>query len=177
MSNPLIQLDLRTLLASGADPLGSVLALASQLESGATAQLDAGFDPLPLRKILAAKGFSTSLHKVADGHWRVSLINDGLGHCQILGGVETCSGPGEMDAPLYLTADGEMRLDLRGLPPPVPMVAVLRLVATLTDDQVVTVIHDRDPVYLYPELAELGWELTLFDTQNQTLYFHLRKGG
>jgi Uncharacterized conserved protein (DUF2249) len=54
-------------------------------------------------------------------------------------------------------AQGE-HIDVRGLPPPQPLVAILRLLQepTLAGDAVI-VHHDRDPVLLYPELAELGW--------------------
>ena len=49
-------------------------------------------------------------------------------------------------------------IDVRGLPPPEPLVAILRLVHE--QDRAggaVIVHHDRDPLLLYPELAELGW--------------------
>lgn len=55
--------------------------------------------------------------------------------------------------------DGEAaHIDVRGLPPPQPLVAILRLVHSLADGKTPVVVHhDRDPVMLYPELAELGW--------------------
>jgi Uncharacterized conserved protein (DUF2249) len=54
-------------------------------------------------------------------------------------------------------ADGE-HIDVRGLAPPQPLVAILRLVHEQGDSGgAVVVHHDRDPVLLYPELAELGW--------------------
>lgn len=51
-------------------------------------------------------------------------------------------------------------IDVRGLSPPQPLVAILKLVRSLTDTPVI-VHHDRDPVMLYPELAELGWQAEL----------------
>jgi len=53
-------------------------------------------------------------------------------------------------------ADG-MHIDVRGLAAPGPLVAILQLVATITDDTPVIVHHDRDPQLLYAELAEIGW--------------------
>jgi hypothetical protein len=54
-------------------------------------------------------------------------------------------------------ADGA-HIDVRGLPPPQPLVAILRLVHEQGDrDAVVIVHHDRDPQLLYAELAEIGW--------------------
>jgi hypothetical protein len=55
------------------------------------------------------------------------------------------------------SSDG-WHIDVRGAPPPQPLVAILRLVKSVQDDTPVIVHHDRDPVMLYPELAELGWQ-------------------
>jgi len=54
--------------------------------------------------------------------------------------------------------DGVAHIDVRGLPPPQPLVAILRRVHTLAAHQQLVVHHDRDPMMLYPELAEIGWE-------------------
>jgi Uncharacterized conserved protein (DUF2249) len=54
-------------------------------------------------------------------------------------------------------AQGE-HIDVRGLPAPQPLVAILRLVHEQGEsDAAVIVHHDRDPLALYPELAEIGW--------------------
>lgn len=48
-------------------------------------------------------------------------------------------------------------IDVRGLPAPQPLVAILALVREQPPGAAVIVHHDRDPQLLYPELAELGW--------------------
>ena len=53
-------------------------------------------------------------------------------------------------------ADG-LHIDVRGLAPPAPLVAILRLIESVADTTPVIVHHDRDPKLLYPELAERGW--------------------
>ena len=53
-------------------------------------------------------------------------------------------------------ADGA-HIDVRGLPPPMPLVGILRLVAGVDPGMAVIVHHDRDPQLLYAELAEIGW--------------------
>jgi hypothetical protein len=50
-----------------------------------------------------------------------------------------------------------MHIDVRGLPAPQPLVAILALVREADATARVIVHHDRDPQLLYPELAELGW--------------------
>jgi hypothetical protein len=44
------------------------------------------------------------------------------------------------------------------------LVAILRLVRSLRYDTRVIVHHARDPVLLYPELAEIGWQAERFES-------------
>jgi Uncharacterized conserved protein (DUF2249) len=60
-------------------------------------------------------------------------------------------------AKCWQEGDG-VHIDVRGLPPPQPLVAILRLVHEQGEPgSAVIVHHDRDPLLLYPELAEIGW--------------------
>jgi hypothetical protein len=61
------------------------------------------------------------------------------------------------DAALRWEEGGQAHIDVRGLPAPQPLVAILRLVQSVAPGTAVVVHHDRDPALLYPELAELGW--------------------
>jgi hypothetical protein len=56
-----------------------------------------------------------------------------------------------------------IHVDVRGLPPPQPMMTILALVESIRDATEVVVHHERDPVFLYPELAELGWGAARLD--------------
>ena len=58
-------------------------------------------------------------------------------------------------------AEDGLHVDTRGLPPPDPLVAILWHVAHHAGP--FTVHMDRNPVHLYPELAELGWQADLLD--------------
>ena len=62
----------------------------------------------------------------------------------------------------WTAADG-VHIDVRGLPAPEPLVAILALVESIADRTPVIVHHERDPAMLYPELAELGWTATPID--------------
>jgi hypothetical protein len=53
-----------------------------------------------------------------------------------------------------------IHIEVRGLAPPGPLVAILRLVESAPDATPVIVHHDREPQLLYPELAERGWTAT-----------------
>ena len=62
----------------------------------------------------------------------------------------------------WVDADG-IHVDVRGLPAPQPLTTILALVASIADATPVVVHHERDPEYLYPELAELGWGAARID--------------
>jgi uncharacterized protein (DUF2249 family) len=49
-------------------------------------------------------------------------------------------------------------IDVRGLIPPQPMIAILSLLKSGKITNRLVVHIDRDPVHLYAELEELGWE-------------------
>jgi hypothetical protein len=48
-------------------------------------------------------------------------------------------------------------IDVRGLPPPQPLVQILQLVERSEDGGTIIVHHERDPAMLYVELSERGW--------------------
>ena len=62
----------------------------------------------------------------------------------------------------WIEADG-IHVDVRGLPPPQPMVTILAMVESIHDATEVVVHHERDPQFLYPELAEIGWGAARID--------------
>ncbi len=52
-------------------------------------------------------------------------------------------------------------LDLRGLPPPEPLVRALEAVEALSDGDELVVLTERRPVHLLPLLAERGVEVAV----------------
>lgn len=51
-----------------------------------------------------------------------------------------------------------MILDNRGLEPPQPMMRTLAALEKLSDDETLTIINDRRPMFLYEQLEELGYQ-------------------
>lgn len=155
--NDRITIDLRPLLAAGTDPLLTVLESAASLPAGHSLVVEAPFDPRPMRRIFAGKGYSSAARRLAEGHWQVTFVMDGAGRMDgdQAAPREACAGPEAVAA--EQREDGLLHLDLRGMAPPRPLVAVLGLCGSLPGDGPVVVHLDRDPLYLYPELAEIGW--------------------
>jgi len=54
-------------------------------------------------------------------------------------------------------ADDALHIDVRGLDPPEPMVAILRAIDSGEADTVLVAHLDREPIFLYPELDDRGW--------------------
>ena len=66
-------------------------------------------------------------------------------------------------------------IDVRGLPAPAPLVAILSLVQGSGSDATVIVHHDRDPQLLYGELALLGWGAERIDAPAGEVRLRLRR--
>ena len=101
----------------------------------------------PLRRVLAGKGFAEHAECVAPEHWQVYFRKTGQG-----------AQPAAPDAGLRIWREGVVsHIDVRGLEPPEPMLAILRLLEQPDCGTSVIVHHEREPMFLYPELAERRW--------------------
>ncbi|HET9717898.1 MAG TPA: DUF2249 domain-containing protein [Pseudolabrys sp.] len=59
-------------------------------------------------------------------------------------------------ARIWRTAEA-VHIDVRGLDPPEPMIAILQAIDGGEVDGVLIAHLDREPIFLYPELDERGW--------------------
>lgn len=149
-----VPLDVRPALAVGDDPLRVILDAADAIDFGGVLVIDAPFNPSPLRRILAARGFSSYGRNLGPGHWRVFFHLNGGQDWERDAEVDV----GPEGAMTWREADG-LHMDVRKLKPPQPMLAVLRLLETVAEGEVVVVHHERVPQFLLPELAERGWRV------------------
>ena len=58
-----------------------------------------------------------------------------------------------------------MILDNRGLEPPQPMMRTLAALETMEENEVLTIINDRTPMFLFEQLDEQGYQ---YKTEQQT---------
>jgi uncharacterized protein (DUF2249 family) len=164
-------LDVRCLLAVGEDPFQVVMRAAAPLQSGDVLVIDAPFNPSPLRRVLAGRGFSSYARKLAEGHWRVFFHLDGGTDWE--GGADVEVGPeGAMS---WREEDG-LHIDVRKLKPPQPMLAILRHLESCAPGEVVVVHHERVPQFLFPELAERGWTVTRMAEEYANVRLWLERG-
>lgn len=145
-------LDVRALLGRGEDPFQAIMEAADPIEFGGVLVIDAPFNPGPLRRVLAARGFSSYGRKLAEGHWRVFFHLDGGQDWER--DAEVAVGP---EGGLTWREEDGLHIDVRKLKPPQPMLAILRLLESVDAGQTIVVHHERVPQFLLPELAERGW--------------------
>jgi hypothetical protein len=104
---------------------------------------------VPLRRVLERRGFATFGRRVAEQHWRICCRRDAAPEA-------AANPPASSGATVWRSAD-VVHIDVRGLSPPAPLVAILRLIDSGEHQDVVIVHHQREPVYLFPELADRNW--------------------
>lgn len=80
-------LDVRPILAAGAEPFEQILAAATDVPVGGVLDLLAPFDPIPLYGVLRARGFRAQAAAEADGSVRVRFTQTGIGAATTLAEV------------------------------------------------------------------------------------------
>lgn len=150
-------LDVRPILAKGGEPFAMIMAAAKQVPAGGVLLIEAPFDPAPLKKVLGKQGFESYSRAQASDHWQVYFHRRP--------GAEAAERPAAGDSAAARTwrDGGSLHIDVRGLPPPQPMLAILGLIDGDTALTELIVHHEREPVFLYPELAERGWTFAPLD--------------
>ena len=69
-----------------------------------------------------------------------------------------------------------MLIDNRGLEPPQPMMRTLQSLETLLEGEILTIINDRRPMFLYPELEERGYGHSTREREDGSYEIKITKG-
>ena len=145
-------LDVREDIGRGGEPLQRILAAVDALGAGEALVLRVPFEPLPLYKVLGARGFGHRAERRAPGDWWVWFYRDAASPA-----APTARSP-HGDAVSPAAGDRRtVRLDVRGTEPPWPMVRVLEALERLGPGDRLEVLHDRRPLFLYPQIDERGF--------------------
>jgi uncharacterized protein (DUF2249 family) len=132
-----VDLDVRDDIQTGREPFQRIMATVKALAPDEALVLRAPFEPVPLYAVLGAAGFRHWTERLAIDDWRVWFHRH--------------------DAPEATPPAPVATLDVRGLPPPEPMVRVLECLDGLAPGDTLTVLHERRPMFLYPQLDERGF--------------------
>lgn len=85
-----------------------------------------------------------------------------------------CAANGGARARRWSEADAE-HVDVRGLSPPQPLVAIVQVLESVGETRAVVAHLDRDPLMLYPELAERGWTAERLSTPDNEVRLRLTR--
>ncbi|HSE94097.1 MAG TPA: DUF2249 domain-containing protein [Methylomirabilota bacterium] len=141
-----VYVDVREDIARGAEPFARIVAAAKALGDRETLVLRAPFEPIPLYDVLGRRGLAHWTERHGAGDWSVWFYR-GPG----------ASGPGATAAGGAAGRERRVVLDVRGLEPPQPMVRVLERLDAMSAGDELLVVHDRKPLFLYPQLDDRGF--------------------
>ncbi|MGF1639940.1 MAG: DUF2249 domain-containing protein [Rhodospirillales bacterium] len=164
-------IDVRPILAAGHDPFLQVMAAVEEVPPGGALTIDAPFNPTPLRRSLAGRGFATFGQRLELDHWRIFCR-----HREAEEVVEPVATIPDPDARVWRGDDGT-HIDVRGLERPRPLIAILSLIDGCRPAGPIVAHLDREPVFLYPELAERGWSHAIVPGEAGEIRLVIRKGG
>jgi uncharacterized protein (DUF2249 family) len=150
-----VYLDVREDVRVGREPFARIMAAVDGLRPDGVLVLRAPFEPVPLYRVLARRGFAHWTESGEAEDWRVWFYREDATVDPAAGLPSRATAEGSAGAPPP-AREVAVRLDVRGLEPPLPMVRVLEAVETLAPGQCLEVLHHRRPVFLYPQLEERG---------------------
>ncbi len=138
-----VHVDVRDDIRRGAEPLGAIVVAARKLADDEVLVLRAPFEPIPLYQVLVLRGLAHWTERRAVDDWSVWFYRD--------------------PSPTSVAPSGPARredvvsVDVRGLEAPQPMVKVLEQLDRLRPGQTLVVLHERRPMFLYPQIDERGF--------------------
>lgn len=144
-----VHLDVREDIGRGQEPFARIMAAVKGLRDGDAFVLRAPFEPIPLYDVLGKRGLARWTESLGPADFRVWFYREPAASCP------EAPAPGAGGA--VAGRSRVVHIDVRGLEPPQPMVRVLEQLDGLAAGQTIEVIHDRRPLFLYPQLEERGF--------------------
>ena len=144
-----VHVDVREDIRRGQEPFTKVMAAVKTLDPDQVLVLRTPFEPIPLYDVLGKRGFAHWTDRRGADDWSVWFYRGA-----------TAAGAAPAPRPTLATAGGEggrVVIDVRGLEPPQPLVRVLEALERLGPGERLQVLHERRPVFLYPQLDERGF--------------------
>ena len=159
-----VEVDAREDLRAGREPFSKIMAAVQAADTGEVLWLRATFEPVPLYTVLAKRGFVHEARAEGPEDWSIWFwrpeTSGGDPHAAATPRAEPAETEAASEAPRE-PATATVRLDVRGLEPPEPMVRTLAALETLSEGRTRVQINVRVPQFLLPILAERGyaWEV------------------
>lgn len=141
-------LDVRPILRNGGEPFHAIMEAVQSLAPGEGLRLLATFQPAPLYKVMASRGFAHAVREIEGGDWEVLFTPDiaAAAAVSLSAGAEEAAGWPE---PLW-------RLDLTGLEAPDAMARLFSRLDLMEPGEVLFALFSREPMLLPAELERQG---------------------
>jgi hypothetical protein len=145
-----VTIDVRPVIQSGGDPFSLIMSTLDTLGPEDSLLLIAPFQPVPLFRVMAQKGYKGKSEATAAGDWEVLFSPEKKAGSRLeMGSRPQEAPPGGREI---------IDVDVRGLEPPEPLVKILEAVESAPGSAVLHARTLRRPMHLYAALEERGWK-------------------
>jgi uncharacterized protein (DUF2249 family) len=150
-----VMLDVRADINEGKDPFKRIMQAINALPAGNVLLLVNSFEPVPLICILKEKGYTAEvIEKTGDEVHTFFRKSSG----ERLNAGEAVVNGEQFGAIANKFFARMQYIDVRQLPMPQPMMAILKALDTLPRDSALYVYHKKIPMFLLPELKERQYQ-------------------
>lgn len=165
-----VELDVREDLRKGSEPFSKIMAAVGVLQGDQVLHLHTTFEPVPLYGVMAKRGFAHNALEHAADDWSV-WFHRGAAPQAAGESAEVPPAPAaSATAPTTLT---DVRIDVRGLEPPEPMLRTLEALEALPDSCALLHVNVRVPQLLFPILRERGFDFQLDETHRGEVHVRI----
>ena len=172
-ADKMIELEVRSVIESGKDPLDIIVKKVKTLETGSVLKIINSFEPTPLMHLLGKQGFESYAETISD-----DLVNT---YFYKKSGINVLAENKETDHSkgwdeILNRFKGKLEtIDVRALEMPLPMHTILEALETLSMDKALFVYHKRIPVFLLPELEEQQFSYRIKEISNAEVHLLIYK--
>ncbi|MBL7934564.1 MAG: DUF2249 domain-containing protein [Bacteroidia bacterium] len=164
-------LDVREMLKAGKDPFNIIMNALSNLSTNSVLKIINTFEPTPLISILSKKGYVHNTIVIEKQLVHTYFKKDSA---IIFDNKEIIDNNSSEEITIVLKSFGTniKELDVRHLEMPLPMAMILNELPSLPEDYILLVNHKKVPKFLFPELAERGyqWRIQIITEDNVKLF-------
>lgn len=154
-----ISLDVRPIIASGADPFQKIMQAVNALNEGQTLSIINVFEPLPLISVMENKGFQSWTRQVAPDEYHTFFKKNLSGITEVnTEKNRDIDSADSFDLKVIGFGSNIKEIDVRDLEMPEPMVTILNAISTLPEAHALFVHHKKIPQFLLPELKNRGFD-------------------
>jgi hypothetical protein len=171
---PVVEVDLREDLRAGREPFSRIMAAVAALRDEQVLLLRTTFEPIPLYAVLGKRGLAHEARAEASDDWSAWFWHpSGPEAPAAAEAPPEPAAPPRSDGPESRT----VRLDVRGLEPPEPLLRTLAALETLPADHTLVQVNVRVPEFLLPVLAERGFTWEFDESSADGVIVRIRRAG